>query len=98
MGKNICGGCTLIFGSLTAFDKHRVGGYKGFIYELAETGLPTGKILGERPSTRRCLTVEEIQALGMVQNDRGWWIEELTEAKREQLERLKQKKVAEIER
>ena len=23
---------------------------------------------------RRCLTVDEIQALGMIQNTRGWWI------------------------
>jgi hypothetical protein len=92
--KSECGGCGLIFVGVGAFDRHRIGEYKGPIYELGENGFPTGKILGYRPNTRRCLAVADLRALGMVQDHRGWWGEELTEAKREQLERLKQKKVA----
>jgi hypothetical protein len=93
MGMNQCGGCKLIFGSLGAFDKHRVGEYKGLIYEIGESGRPTGKVLGKRPSTRRCLTVEEIQAMGMTQNKQGWWVEGLSEAEKERFSRMRSKKV-----
>ena len=50
---NQCGACGLDFGSLTAFDKHRVGRHE--------------------PLERRCLTLEELEAGGFVQNAYGRW-------------------------
>ena len=50
---NQCGACGLDFGSLTAFDKHRVGRHE--------------------PLERRCLTLEELEQKGFVQNHYGRW-------------------------
>lgn len=50
--RNQCCACGLLFGGLTAFDRHRVGDItKG---------------------TRRCLTLSELQARGMVVSADGY--------------------------
>jgi hypothetical protein len=94
MAKTICAGCGLIFTGLGPFDRHRVGEHRQAIYAVNAQGKLTNKIIGQTACTRRCLTVEEIQALGMVQNDSGWWGTELDEAGKAYFEGLKQKKVA----
>ena len=72
-GKNKCGGCGEIFGSLGAFDMHRVGSYGGPIYKKSSTG-KSEHVVGHTKSDRHCLTVIEIEALGMTKNAKGWWI------------------------
>lgn len=52
-----CGACHQTFSGTTAGDRHRVGKHHIF----------TG------PQRRRCLTVEEMQKIGMRQNARGIW-------------------------
>jgi hypothetical protein len=71
MGKNICGGCNEIFGGLSSFDKHRVGSYGEPVYKN-EKGRD---LVRYAKHTRRCLTPEEMLALGMRRNEKGWWIE-----------------------
>ncbi len=71
-GKNLCSGCGLTFGSLGAFDMHRIGSYGEAIYKPGDTKRKSP--IGQAPSTRRCMTLEEIQAAGMKQNDKGWWL------------------------
>ncbi len=73
MQKNECSGCGETFASLGAHKKHRVGGYGGPIY-LVVDGKQTAKVIGRSPSTRRCLTVEEITAKGWTRNEKGWWL------------------------
>lgn len=73
MGKNVCSACEIVFGSLGAFDMHRVGSYGEPIYEDSSTG-KSRTVVGYMKPARRCLTLEEIKALDMKQNDRGWWI------------------------
>lgn len=63
--RSTCGGCGLIFNAMDAFDMHRVGEF-----EVIETG-PKGK--QKRRHNRRCLTIPEMQAIGMKTNDKGWW-------------------------
>ena len=72
-GKNKCGGCGETFGSLGAFDMHRVGSYGGPIYKKSSTG-KSDIVVGHTKPDRRCLTIAEIEALGMTKNAKGWWI------------------------
>lgn len=53
-----CKGCGQYFNSAYTFDGHRVGPYAPI----------------NRPSTRRCLSVAEMQAKGWLRNDAGFWI------------------------
>jgi hypothetical protein len=71
-GKNECRACGQVFGSLGAFDSHRVGKFSEPVY--APTDTKHKKPIGYSNPSRRCLTIPEIQSLGMVQNDKGWWI------------------------
>lgn len=59
VGRRIehCWGCHQSFTGTTAGDKHRVGKHSVF----------------EGPKRRRCLTPDEMRAIGMEQNDRGVW-------------------------
>jgi hypothetical protein len=57
---NSCDACGEDFGSVAAFDKHRVGSHA---YCHDET----------RTDGRRCLSVSEIEAIGLVRNSRGRW-------------------------
>ena len=71
MAKSTCANpaCGLIFSSLSAFDMHQVGEYSKPRYDA------TGhRVIGRIPSTRRCLSIAEMQARGMVQNEKGWWM------------------------
>ncbi len=71
--RSHCRACGLTFHSVTAFDAHRTGSYGEPIYQLSSTG-KSRKVVGHTPATRRCMTVAEIQALGMTQNAKGWWM------------------------
>jgi cytochrome c-type biogenesis protein CcmH/NrfG len=62
-----CATCGLTYGSVAAFDTRRTGSY-------GEPISQGRKLLGAPKSQRRCLTVAEIQARGMRQNARGWWM------------------------
>lgn len=53
-----CRNCLEYFNSTRAFDRHRTGSY-GTMRE---------------PGDRRCLTVPEMEARGMVRNAAGFWI------------------------
>jgi hypothetical protein len=57
---NVCGDCSLDFGSLRAFGKHRVGKHA---YDYSD----------DRPDGRRCLTTDELGRAGFAQNSRGRW-------------------------
>ncbi len=58
--RNQCAGCGEFFNSTTAFDKHRTG--------------PFGRASG--PSQRRCMTPDEMRAIGMTRPHHGFWISE----------------------
>lgn len=71
--RSECAKCGLVFTSVAAFDAHRTGSYSEPIYQRTPAGKQSRKIIGRIPSTRRCMTMTEIQALGMTQDKRGWW-------------------------
>ena len=71
--KSLCRACGLTFASVAAFDAHRTGSYGEPIYRQAWSS-KRGKVIGYTPQTRRCMTLTEIQALGMTSNDKGWWM------------------------
>lgn len=66
--KSLCRACDQTFVSVAAFDFHRVGSYGEVIYEGH-----SHRVIGNTPHQRRCLSVEEMVALGMMQNAKGWW-------------------------
>jgi hypothetical protein len=66
--KSLCRACNQTFVSVEAFDFHRVGNYGEAIYEGN-----SHRVIGYTPRQRRCLVVEEMVALGMTQNVKGWW-------------------------
>jgi hypothetical protein len=70
--RSLCRACGLTFASVAAFDAHRTGSYGEPIHKLSSTG-KSRKTIGYTPHTRRCMTVAEIQALGMTQDNKGWW-------------------------
>ena len=50
-----------------SIDFHRVGSYGEPIYAGKSR-----RVVGYTPHQRHCLTIKEMQALGMTQNDKGW--------------------------
>jgi len=66
---NLCTACGQDFGSLTAFDRHRVGKYpqKG----PSEWTPAMGEWTPEKG--RRCLDEEEMSAKGLIRSKRGTW-------------------------
>lgn len=72
MGMNLCRGCGLTFGTLKSFETHRTGSYGEPIYKASSTG-KSRQVIGHTPPTRRCMTLPEIQAVGMTQDAKGWW-------------------------
>jgi hypothetical protein len=71
-GMNYCKACDVTFGSIGAFDMHRTGSYGDAIYASGDT--KRKKPIGHTEPSRRCMTLDEINAAGMVQNGKGWWI------------------------
>lgn len=63
---NECGACGLDFGSLGAFDAHRVGRHA---YSYSE-GVAMSPL---RENGRRCLRVWELESLGWARDSRGRW-------------------------
>jgi hypothetical protein len=84
MSVSLCKSCMETFNSVGAFDKHRVGGYGEPIYEK-------GQLKGYTKHTRRCMTVAEMVAAGMVKNKYGYWI---TEAMPEEQRLLREQRKA----
>ena len=73
MAKCLCRGCNEIFSSASSFDKHRTGSYGEPIYKKSSTG-KSETVISYTKSERRCMTTEEMLAIGMMRNQRGWWI------------------------
>jgi hypothetical protein len=63
---NVCGACGLDFSSVQAFDRHRVGKHAYTFTEGLNMNPP-------REDGRRCLDVEELEALQFAQDARGRW-------------------------
>jgi hypothetical protein len=59
-GMNACGSCGLDFGSLRAFDSHRVGKHA---YDQSDA----------LRDERRCFTADEMRRAGFAQNSRERW-------------------------
>ncbi len=70
---SLCRNCGLTLSSVAAFDAHRTGSYGEPIYRQSRTG-KSRYVVGHTAHSRRCLTVAEIQAVGMTQNAKGWWM------------------------
>lgn len=68
---NPCTSCGEDFGSLVAFDDHRVGKHAYTYSEGAHFDPPVD-------DGRRCLTVEEMEGQGFVRNAYGRWTKENT--------------------
>jgi hypothetical protein len=88
-GDNLCTGCWENFGSVDAFDAHRVGRHEYTLWEGLHMEPP-------REDGRRCLSVEEMQEHGFAVGVRGrWTISPFAGAtyrvKRKQRKRLAQK-------
>jgi len=79
---NLCGTCGLDFGSVSAFDTHRVGKYQ---YDCAE-GLERTP---PREDGRRCLDEDEMLAAGLELDGRGRWRLPISESERERLRSLR---------
>jgi len=62
MSRCRCSGCGHYFNSVAAFDEHRIG---NIIVDGVRKKIP-----------RRCLTVAEMDARGMVVNASGYWVRE----------------------
>lgn len=63
---NLCRSCGQDFGSLVAFDKHRVGKH-AYTYDEALAMVPP------RDDGRRCLSLAELGNTGFVRNSYGRW-------------------------
>jgi hypothetical protein len=63
---NLCRSCNCDFGSVTAFDRHRIGKHD-------YTFLEGMRMEPAREDGRRCMDVEELEASGFVRNSRGRW-------------------------
>jgi len=70
-----CTGCGEFFNSDAAHRFHRVGGYGEAIFSTNSKG-KRGDLLGYGSHTRRCLSIEEMKAKGMVKNELGRWVME----------------------
>jgi hypothetical protein len=62
---NVCRSCREDFGSVSAFDRHRVGRHTYTFREKLELGRENG---------RRCLDTDELEAVGMALDARGRWV------------------------
>ena len=71
---NECASCGADFSSLRNFDKHRVGVHE---YTYSE-GL---KMEPMREDGRRCLDVDELDALGLIRDKHGRWADPLATSK-----------------
>jgi hypothetical protein len=60
---NLCEACGEDFGSITAFDNHRVGTH-AYTFSMHDPGRLDG---------RRCLSVIEVKALGWNKDGNGRW-------------------------
>ncbi len=74
MAKSLCRACGETFVGVMAFDAHRVGSFGNPIYKTSRTGKQTKTVIDHTPNRRRCLTVPEMLAQGMIRNDKGWWM------------------------
>lgn len=63
MPRSTCGNCKKIFNSTPAFEKHRTGNYSEAIY--AENDTKQKNPIGYLAPTRRCMTTEEMLAIGL---------------------------------
>ena len=72
MAKCLCRNCNKNFKSVKSFDMHRTGSYGEGIYKPSDTQRKNP--IGQMPSTRRCMTTEEMLAIGMCQNEQNLWI------------------------
>lgn len=72
MAKCLCRNCNKNFKSVAGFDKHRTGRFAEPIYKPGDTVRKNP--IGHLPSDRRCLTTEEMLAIGMCLNDKGLWL------------------------
>lgn len=66
--KNQCSGCKEYFNSSRAFDKHRTGSY-GVALPIVK-----GHPQTYSPAKRRCRTIAEMIAKGMVVSTKGFWL------------------------
>lgn len=66
----ICTVCHEVFKTSAGFDKHRVGDYQDVVYNAA--GKSIGWTAPKNP--RRCLSSDEMAAVGMSKNYKGQWI------------------------
>ena len=73
MPKCFCPACQETFTCPSAFEMHRTGSCGDPIYEESCTG-KSRRVIGQTPSTRRCLSEREMLARGMARNDKGWWL------------------------
>lgn len=66
MPMSTCGGCGKIFSSTSLFDTHRVGSFGEPIYDERDVkrDAPKKRVTGYTPSTRRCMTTEELLSAG----------------------------------
>ena len=71
--KSTCSGCGEIFASVAAFDAHRVGSFGEPIYQASRSGR-SRSVVGHTPGSRRCLTCQEMYRVGMIRNEKGWWM------------------------
>lgn len=60
MSMSQCGGCQKRFVSMSLFESHRIGNYGEAVYEDAAQR----RVRGYKASTRRCMTADELLALG----------------------------------
>lgn len=70
MSQCECTACGEKFKSPAGFDKHRIGGWGDAIYKANKSH----DIIGYTKPTRRCMTEQEMLAVGMSKNDKGQWI------------------------
>lgn len=74
---NLCSACGRDFGSVKAFDKHRVGDYPqtgpADYLDRMRVGLIPDHDEWDRSMGRRCLDEAEMRAAGFAQNSSGRW-------------------------
>lgn len=78
--RNQCRGCGWYFNSNSAFDMHRTGSVGRLNPKTGKYGL----------SARRCMTPEEMIAIGLAQNEEGYWQGSMDEEDKERLKALKE--------
>ena len=66
MARSQCVGCSEVFFSISGFNMHRIGGYGDAVYDGK-------KVIGHTKPDRRCLSIVEMQSIGMVKTDKDIW-------------------------